>query len=342
MTILKKGNYMGFDIFSTVLCLGFILGSCAVFANAVEWLGKHLKLGHGVVGSVFAAVGTALPETLIPIIAIVFHPGMAGMEIGIGAIAGAPFMLGTLAFFVTGSSVIIYTLVGKRTLKMNTDLKAISKDLIFFIIIYGLAVSTTFFHHNHLLKTIVAIALLLSYLLYLKKTFAGETEEMEDLNQLYLSRVFKFKESLLVIIIQILISLAGIIFGAQLFIHYVEILSTHFGIAPLILSIIITPIATELPEKLNSIIWTGQKKDTLALGNITGAMVFQSCFPVVFGMLLTPWDLKGITMISAVIALISAIVYLAWIKITNKLNPFILLTGGIGYTIFLLYVFNHG
>lgn len=330
------------DIISTVFCLGFILGSCYLFANAVEWLGKHYKLGHGVVGSVLAAIGTALPETIIPIIAIVFHHANAGMEIGIGAIAGAPFMLGTLAFFVTGAAVIIYTLFGKRTLQMTTNLSATSRDLTFFIVIYGVAVSTTFFHQYHMLKTVVAVMLLLSYAYYLKKTFSADSEDIEDLDKLFLTKIFGGEETLLLIYLQILISLAGIILGAQFFIHSISNLSVTFGVAPLILSIILTPIATELPEKLNSIIWTGQKKDTLALGNITGAMVFQSCFPVVFGMLLTPWDLKGITFISAIIALSSAIVYLAWIKITNKLNPFILLTGGIGYTIFLVFVFSGG
>jgi len=48
--------------------------------------GKKLDLSEGAVGSVLAAVGTALPETLIPIIAIVFAGDAAGHEIGIGAI----------------------------------------------------------------------------------------------------------------------------------------------------------------------------------------------------------------------------------------------------------------
>ncbi len=331
---------MVIDIISTVLCLGFILGSCIVFANAIEWLGKHLKLGHGVVGSVLAAVGTALPETLIPIIAIVFHPGVAGMQIGIGAIAGAPFMLGTLAFFVTGIAIIIYSLLGKRSLKMTTDLHAVSKDLTFFIIIYGLAVCTTFFHQYHMLKVVIAVMLMLSYIYYLKMTFAVDTEDIEDLDRLYINLLLKGKVTIFKIVMQIIISLIGIVLGAHFFIHNVEILAKYYGIAPLILSIIVTPIATELPEKLNSIIWTGQKKDTLALGNITGAMVFQSCFPVVFGMLLTPWDLKGITFISAMIALVSAMTYLAWIKIMKQINPFLLLTGGIGYIIFLFAVFR--
>ena len=48
-----------------------------------------------------------------------------------------------------------------------------------------------------------------------------------------------------------------------------------------LLALVIAPIATELPEKFNSVIWVRQGKDTLAMGNITGAMVFQSTIPTV-------------------------------------------------------------
>jgi Ca2+/Na+ antiporter len=309
------------------------------FTNAIEWFGKKLNLGQGVVGSVFAAVGTALPETIIPIIAILYYKGEKAKEIGIGAIAGAPFMLGTLAFFVTGLAVVIYTIMGKRSLKMNADVSVFSRDLTFFLVIYGIAVLTTVIHHLLVLKAIIAILLLLSYILYLKRSFSDECEQCEDLEPLYFTKVFKVKTGLTWIVIQLLIALAGIVFGAHTFVKYVEDMSNLLGIAPLILSIIITPIATELPEKLNSVIWTGRKKDTLALGNITGAMVFQSCFPVVFGMLFTSWDLTGITLVSAVIAIVAAALNLAWIKIKKTVNPFVLLFGGILYSVFLFYIF---
>ena len=61
------------------------------------------------------------------------------------------------------------------------------------------------------------------------------------------------------------------------------------GLDPTILALIIAPIATELPEKFNSVLWVRNGKDTLAMGNITGAMVFQSCLPTVLGLLFTTW-----------------------------------------------------
>ncbi len=327
------------EILMTLLCLITILISCFNFSNAVEWLGKKLNLSQGVVGSVLAAVGTALPETIIPFIAIIFYKGADGADIGVGAIAGAPFMLATLAFFVTGLAVIIFTLFGKRTIRMNVDMSIFSRDLTFFIIIYSLAILSTLFYQIIILKYIVALVLCLAYIVFLKQTFNDVCIDCENLDKLYFSRIFKVDNSLFWIYVQITISLIGIIIGAHFFIKYVEFLSIAWGVAPLILSIIITPFATELPEKLNSVIWVGQKKDTLALGNITGAMVFQSCFPVIVGMLLTTWDLQGITILSAVIALSAALINLIWIKVFKTVNAYVLLFGGVLYGIFIYVVF---
>ena len=84
-------------------------------------------------------------------------------------------------------------------------------------------------------------------------------------------------------------ALAAIIIGAQVFVGAVEHLSTVVGLDPRILALVIAPIATELPEKVNSVLWVRAGKDTLAMGNITGAMVFQSCIPTVLGLVFTDW-----------------------------------------------------
>src|SRR5438270_10931748 len=94
------------DIVLLVIAFVVILIGAELFTNGIEWFGRKLDLAQGAVGSVLAAVGTALPETMIPIIAIAFGGGGAETDaIGIGAILGAPFMLSTLAMFVTGAVV---------------------------------------------------------------------------------------------------------------------------------------------------------------------------------------------------------------------------------------------
>lgn len=330
---------MALDIVFLILALGLILACCIIFVNAIEIFGKMLNLHQGVVGSILAAVGTAMPETIIPVIAVLLAGGPGGAEIGVGAIAGAPFMLGTLAFFVTGAAVLINWRLGRRGIRMNMDIRLLSKDLAFFLVFYGIAVSATFIHDRTAIKAVIAAALCLSYGIYLKWTFEGAHAEMEDVEELYLCRYCGVSTALKWPVVQLVLSLILLVFGAHVFVKYVQALALSLNISPMLLSLIITPVATELPEKVNSIIWIGRKKDTLAMGNITGAMVFQSCFPVVFGMLFTPWDLTGPTRFSALLALASASLVLVWIRVKKSLNPFILMAGGSLYFVFLLYVF---
>src|ERR671917_681101 len=88
-----------------------ILAGALLFTNAVEWAGHRLEIGEGATGSLLAAVGTAMPETLIPIVAII--GGAEGSEdVAIGAIIGAPFLLATIAMALVGISAL--TFKGRR------------------------------------------------------------------------------------------------------------------------------------------------------------------------------------------------------------------------------------
>src|SRR6266496_3878551 len=97
-----------------------ILLAAELFTNGVEWVGEGFGLSEGVVGSVLAAVGTALPETLLPLVAIL-SGHEAGEEIGIGAILGAPFMLTTLAMVVIAVAVFAYARSNGRSLELDGD-----------------------------------------------------------------------------------------------------------------------------------------------------------------------------------------------------------------------------
>ena len=83
-----------------------ILIAAEVFTNALEHLGERLKISEGVTGSLFAAVGTALPETMVPLLALAGGTANREREIGVGAILGAPLMLATLTTFLMTLAVI--------------------------------------------------------------------------------------------------------------------------------------------------------------------------------------------------------------------------------------------
>jgi cation:H+ antiporter len=91
------------------------------------------------------------------------------------------------------------------------------------------------------------------------------------------------------------------IFGAHLFVEHLLGIADALGIDALILALILAPLATELPEKVNSFFWVREGKDALALGNVSGAMVFQSTIPVGIGLIFTHWSLDANAVLSIVL-----------------------------------------
>ena len=125
-------------------------------------------------------------------------------------------------------------------------------------------------------------------------------------------------------------------FGAHLFVGAVEHLSKSVGIPAGLIALVLAPLATELPEKFNSVIWLRDNKDTLAIGNITGAMVFQSTIPVSIGVLFTPWRLDFLTALAALFAILSGIVFLGFLLRKAPLKAFYMLGAGSLYIVFVV------
>src|SRR5688572_28358141 len=160
------------DIAILLVSFVVILAGAELFTNGIEWLGQRLGLGEGMVGSVLAAVGTALPETMIPIIALIFVGTAAADEVGIGAILGAPFMLSTAAMFVTGTAILIFSRNGRRSKKMNVDQTIVSRDLRFFLGMYivAIALGLPFFDKPLPFRIAAGIGLVAAYVFYVYRT----------------------------------------------------------------------------------------------------------------------------------------------------------------------------
>ena len=299
------------DSLILIITLLALVASANLFCNALEHLGENLKISEGVTGSIFAAVGTALPETIIPILSIVNSSGNdTNAAIGIGAILGAPLMLATLSLAIIALFVIPQSGINGI---IQPEMGGLKRDLHFFFIGYALALIAIFSHKWLIANIFIAIILGLVYFSYVLLTIKDSAKLVAQGNQtkaqatLFLQRL-GFGNSWSSIILQLIMSLAVLIIFAHLFIQQVTLIANYYQLPAFLLSLIIIPIATELPEKVNSIFWLRQKKDTLAIGNLTGAMVFQGTLLPIIGILFTNWSLSSaLPAISIVITLLASL-----------------------------------
>ncbi len=316
--------------------LFLILAGAELFTNSIEWLGKRLNLSEGAVGSVLAAVGTAMPEAIIPVIALLYGHGDAAIEIGTGAILGAPLMLSTIAIFITGLAAIVFA-KRRKGVGIHADTAIMTRDMRFFVVLYTLALVAGIVADQNI-KTTIAIGLVLMYVYYVYRTVkSGGDMSDTELAPLIFARKRRNPPTIM-IFMQVVIALLLIIMGGHLFVDAIEKGALLLGISYFVLATLIIPIATELPEKFNSVIWIRQRKDTLALGNITGAMVFQSSLIPAIGIAMSPWKLEGIALTTGILTLMAGLLLLLQLTLKKRLTPGMLLFNGLFYLAFIAIV----
>ncbi len=319
-----------------------ILIAAEVFTNALEHLGEKLGISEGVTGSLFAAVGTALPETSVPLLALLAGTQNAATneEIGVGAILGAPLMLATLSICLMAVSV-------WRSRGTNGHLRpertGLARDLSFFIAAFSFAAIAMFVPHSlSAVRYGLGFSMVMIYFVYVMLTLRASKALVEDGHateaggDMFLCKL-GLPNNMAIIFVQLFLGLALLVGGAKGFIGGVEEASHLLGISALLLSLLIIPIATELPEKVNSILWIRKGKDTLAFGNITGAMVFQGTLLPAIGIMLTPWEPRREVLLGIVLTLVAA-VWLRYLVQKGGLRVWHLLVNGAIYITYLCLV----
>ena len=315
-----------------------LLAGALLFTNAIEWFGTKVGLGQGAVGSVLAAVATALPESLIPIVAII--EGRPGSDdVATGAILGAPLLLATVAMVLVGVSALVYRERRSQGLQLKAHFPTLERDLGFFMgcflvaLLLGLGAPKP-------LQIGGAVLLVVAYVGYVRWTLrhSGTVGAEEELRPLILDMTRGDPPGMPTVVVQLVVALAAIVGGAELFVEQVLEVAHIFGLEPLVLSLVVAPFATELPEKANSFFWVRDGKDALALGNITGAMVFQSTLPVAIGLAFTAWELDGYAILAGGLALAGGVVAIITLQIRRRFSGRAIALWTILYAIFVGYV----
>jgi cation:H+ antiporter len=282
-------------------------------------------------------VGTALPESTIPIIALI--SGAEGEEVAVGAVIGAPFMLATVAMILVSGSAIVFRKRRSQGQRVEADQRTMRRDIFFFLPVFAFALLLGLGVPSYV-RYAAAVLLVAVYVFYVVRTIkkGGDAGE-EELKPLMFDTSKGDPPNAFQLGLQFVVGLGMIIGGAELFVEELKAVAQSVGVPVLVLSLVLAPLASELPEKFNSAIWMRNGKDNLALGNITGAMVFQSTIPVAFLLCVIEWDLDRVSIIAGVVALVGAT--LAYVAVRRGVFTFtfviawaVLFVGFVAYALY--------
>lgn len=296
---------MGAVLLEMAIAIMAIYFACEFFTNGVEWLGRRTRLSQTATGTLLAAFGTALPESIVTLNAAAFGSGPAQKDIGVGAAMGGPMVLSTIGYGVIGLLALRRRRLGPRAeSEENWSLRWLERDQYWFLCIFASA--TLLGLVDLAWKPFFGLFLLAAYALYV----CGElnsTEQVDGAAELAPLAIRKRDPDpgLVWIGLQLGLSLAAIFVASRMFVQGLEQVGSAIGLSAQVTALLLSPIATEMPETMNSIVWMRQGKVQLALANISGAMMIQATVPAAFGMIFTPWLFEGPIIVAATVTILA-------------------------------------
>jgi cation:H+ antiporter len=273
--------------------------SCELFVNAVEHLGQLWRVGTLAIGTVLAAVGTALPESVVTGVAVtVGHEH----DIGVGAALGGPLALATIGYGVIGVALLL-----RRAALPAIQNRRLARDQAAFLAVFALKVGLGLVAFAW--KPWLGLLFFAGYAAYVVIELRAEDEEDAELETEALTLTGSEAPGIWPVLVQTVGTLAVVFAASQVFVGQLAWTGEQLGLAPTVIALLLSPIATELPEVMNAIIWVRQGKVQLALANISGSMMVQATVPSGLGILFTSWDFDGPLLTSGLVTA-AAIVFL--------------------------------
>jgi cation:H+ antiporter len=274
--------------------------SCELFVNAVEHLGQLWRVGTLAIGTVLAAVGTALPESVVTGVAVtVGHEH----DIGVGAALGGPLALATVGYGVIG----VALLLRRRPLPAIQN-RRLARDQAAFLAVFAVKVGLGLVAFAW--KPWLGLLFFAGYAAYVVLELRAKDEEGDaELETEALTLTGSETPGIVPVLVQTVGTLAVVFAASQVFVGQLAWTGEQLGLAPTVIALLLSPIATELPEVMNAIIWVRQGKVQLALANISGSMMVQATVPSGLGILFTSWDFDGPLLTSGLVTA-AAIVFL--------------------------------
>jgi cation:H+ antiporter len=317
-------------VLALLLSAGLVYWACEYFVNGVEWVGHKAGISQNAVGTVLAAFGTALPESVVTFVAVVFGPTTESKNIGVGAALGGPLVLATIAYPIVGVMLLL-TRSQPPHAPIDVNRQRLCRDQGWFLLIFGFKIVLGFIAFS--IKPWLGWLFLAAYAAYTWAEVRHEGDEGEgELEPLRFQRKAD-NPGWPLVSAQTLLALGVIYVASHVFVAQLNTIGPWVGIPSTVVALLLSPIATELPETMNAIIWIRQGKHRLALSNISGSMMIQATVPTALGLFFTPWIFDGALTVAAGVTAIAVAGLLILLR-RNALTPVRLALFALGYAAF--------
>lgn len=209
-----------------------------------------------VVGLTIVAFGTSAPELVVSI-----RAGLEGAgNIAVGNVVGSNIV--NVAVILGISSLITPMKVNLRVLKFDVPV-VIVVSFILLVFLIDRRVDR--------LEALILGVLFISYVLF---TIVYGRREQAKFNGEDEMLVSEKKRSVFLDMIFITAGLAGLVFGARMFVNGATEMAINLGISDSVIGLTIVAGGTSLPELATSVIAALKREEDIAIGNIIGSNIF--------------------------------------------------------------------
>lgn len=267
----------------------FWLGELTLASWILSYGAEHLseKFGAKFVGRVLLSIATTLPEIAI----VIYAAAQGSFGIAIGSGLGSNLLMMTLGLAIM--LIIATTRLSKAPLKL-IDVSTFKNDMIF-LILAAIISFVLFLDGFNYIDAFIFMGLFAGYIILslyemkienrekISNKNIGENSNNNNNHDLIVEQDISNdtnddKKKFLKAIGTFFLGAIGILFGAEPFIHSLEGLSVEIGISAVVLAVIISPIAGEMPEKISMMILArkGAAGASIAIANVLGSKILNN------------------------------------------------------------------
>ena len=249
---------------------------------------EKMKMPQIVIGLTIVAMGTSMPEFCVSLISAL----KGTSDLAVGNIVGSNI-------FNTLLIVGVSALVAPMSIMKTT----VRKDIPFALVASALLLIMCL---DEDISRIDAAILFVMFLIFMYITLRGAKAQGTDVEE-------KEKKPMAtwLSVVWILVGLACLIGGSNLFVDGATAVATKLGVSEAVIGLTIVAGGTSLPELATSVVSARKGNSGIAIGNVLGSNVFNILAILGLTGVISPMTLKGITMTDLSMMVISII--LIWL-----------------------------